>query len=124
LIAEDNYINRRVFIMFLKHLGYHADCVENGLECLNLANHGNYDLILSDVDMPAMSGIECARELRRAGILSRIIAVIGSKVESPHEQCLNAGMDGFIPKPFRPEELKHALRETHRLKIEKSQARQ
>jgi CheY-like chemotaxis protein len=117
LVAEDNYINRRVFMMFLRHLGYHADCVENGLECLNMALQSHYDLIITDVDMPEMSGIECTRELRQAGVLSRIVAITGSRVENPREQCLKAGMDRFIPKPFPPEELRNVLRETHHIKI-------
>ena len=122
LIAEDNYINRRVYMMFMRHLGYHADCVENGFECLNMALQGNYDLILTDVDMPEMNGIECTRELRKSGVKARIIAITGSSVENPCEQCMKAGMDGLLPKPFPPNELRNILRETHAMKIEKVEA--
>jgi CheY-like chemotaxis protein len=120
LVAEDNYINRRVFMMFLKHLGYHADCVEDGLECLNLARQGKYDLILTDVDMPVMSGIECTRELRKAGFKGRIVAITGSILENPRRQCLDAGMDGFLPKPFSQQELRIILTETYRAKLAKA----
>ena len=102
--------------MFLTHHGYQADCVENGLECLNAALDGRYDLIMTDLEMPEMTGIECTRELRRAGVKSRIVAVSASDLENARETCLAIGMDGFLPKPFPPDELRQILRETHQRK--------
>lgn len=119
LIAEDNYINRRVLVLLLQRLGYQAVCVENGLECLNEALKESYDLILTDVDMPEMDGIECTIQLRHAGLIIPIIAVTASFLENARDHCLRMGMDGYLAKPVLPEELKSALRETFHKKSEK-----
>jgi CheY-like chemotaxis protein len=117
LVADDNYINRRVFMMFLTHLGYRADCVENGLECMKAGMSGGYDLILSDLDMPVMSGLECAQQLRTAGVTTRIIAVSASEIENVHEVCRAAGMDGFLPKPIPADDFRQALRDAYMTKM-------
>jgi CheY-like chemotaxis protein len=117
LIAEDNCVNRRIFRMFLKQLGYEADCVENGLECYNAALVSHYDLILTDIEMPEMSGLECASELRRAGIKVPIVAVSASTRDDIVEACRAAGLDGYLPKPFPPENLRVILIEVYRRKV-------
>lgn len=122
LVAEDNHINRRVFLLFLKHLGYLADCVENGLQCYNAALASHYDLILTDIEMPEMTGFECAAELRRAGVKVPIIAVSASTCDNVAEVCRAAGMDGYLPKPFPPEELRRTLIEVYRRKVGKAVA--
>jgi len=119
LVAEDNYINRRVLVLLLQRLGYQAKCVENGLECLNEALKESYDLILTDVDMPEMNGIECTIQLRHAGVVIPIIAVTASFLQDIREFCLSAGMDGYLSKPVPANELKEALREAFNKKSEK-----
>jgi len=122
LVAEDNYVNRRIFVMYLKRLGYHADSVEDGLDCLSMALQGTYDLIMTDIDIPGMNGIECARHLRQAGIDTRIVAVSGSSILNAREECLKAGMDDYLAKPFPPHEVRRVLRETSLAKTEKPHA--
>ena len=78
---------------------------------------GHYDLLLTDLEMPEMTGLECAFQLRRAGIKVRIIAVSASGLERPLETCLAVGMDGFLPKPFPANQLRQILKETYLLKM-------
>ena len=72
-----------VLLMFFRGLGYKPICVENGLECLKLAQTRAFDMIFMDIDMPEMTGIECTRELRREGLDIFIVAVTASSVPNP-----------------------------------------
>jgi CheY-like chemotaxis protein len=113
LVADDSYINRRLLLLMLKNLGYEADARENGRECLDavLENPEGYDLLLSDIDMPEMSGIDCARGIREAGIGLAIIAVTATSPDATKADCFESGMSGFMRKPVSIAELKRALRE-------------
>jgi CheY-like chemotaxis protein len=112
LVADDNYINRRLLLLMLNNLGYQADACENGRECFQLVlEKGSYDLVLSDIDMPEMNGIDCARALRQIGQELPIIAVTASSPDLTKEECFEAGMSGFMRKPISMPELKRALRE-------------
>jgi len=113
LVADDNYINRRLLLLMLANLGYQADSCENGRECLEAVLHDpeRYDLLLSDIDMPEMNGIDCARSIRQAGITLAIIAVTASSPDITKEECFEVGMSGFMRKPISVYELKRALRE-------------
>jgi CheY-like chemotaxis protein len=112
LVADDNYINRRLLLLMLANLGYEADACENGRECFRaVMEDDSYDLVLSDIDMPEMSGIECARALRQIGYGLSIIAVTASSPDLTKEECFEAGMNGFMRKPISMAELKRALRE-------------
>ena len=111
LIVEDDYISRRVLTIMLERLGYHIDCAENGRECLNSVAKKTYDLILSDINMPEMDGIECTLSLRGAGNKIPIIAVTAN-TENTQEYCFASGMDGYLTKPVSSIELKTALKET------------
>jgi CheY-like chemotaxis protein len=124
LLAEDDYINRRVFTLFLQHLGYEPSCVENGLECYNLVLAESFDLILTDIEMPQMTGLECAGELRRAGVKVPIIAISASTRENISFVCRSAGMDGYLPKPLPPQELRRTLMEVYLRKVGKTVAAQ
>jgi CheY-like chemotaxis protein len=115
LIAEDDVLCRRVLVLFLQNLGYQANSVENGLECLREALNGCYDLILSDINMPEMDGIQCASELRKAGCDAYIVAVTASSILNIRDECLRAGMNGFLPKPFNGAPLKEVLRDAYRV---------
>jgi CheY-like chemotaxis protein len=110
LIAEDDYITRRVLVMFLKHLGYNITTVENGQECFEEAIRNPYDLIITDIDMPQMSGIECARQLRHEGLTLPIVALSASCAVDPRQECLQAGMNAFMPKPVPPDNLRAMLK--------------
>ena len=116
LIADDNPVNQKVALMMLQRLGYTADAVGNGFEVLAALATGAYHLVLLDVQMPEMDGYEAARRIRKqwAGrgdqaARPRIVAVTGSAMAGDRERCLEAGMDDYITKPIRVEELKAVL---------------
>jgi CheY-like chemotaxis protein len=113
LMAEHDFMCRRVMGMFLKSLGYCPTIVENGKECLEEASRGCYDLILTDLEMPEMTGIECVGELRRLGLDVFIVAVTSCSLPNAREFCVEAGMDGYLPKPFDGSALKTVLREAY-----------
>jgi CheY-like chemotaxis protein len=121
LIAEDNYILRRVLTLTLQKLGYQIDSTENGNECLTAALTGVYDVILTDLDMPDMNGIECAINLREAGIRTPIYAITGSSLPNAREHCLRAGMSGYLCKPFRQDDLTQILSEVSLRRQEEDQ---
>jgi CheY-like chemotaxis protein len=111
LIAEDHYISRRLMLLMLASLGYQAEAVENGREAFEAVLTSAYDVLLTDVDMPEMSGIECAVCIREATLELPIIAVSASEPQYTREQCLSAGMNGYLKKPVILDELKRALAE-------------
>jgi len=112
LMADDNRVNQKVASRFLEKLGYRAELANNGLEVLQALERQPYDIIFLDVHMPEMDGYAAARELRRrwggAG-RPRIIAVTGNALQGDREKCLDAGMDDYISKPIRVEDLQTAL---------------
>lgn len=114
LLAEDGFVNREVALGFLEMGGHHVETAENGLEALNLLALRSFDVVLMDVEMPEMDGMEATRAIRRreAGGVSRIpiIAMTAHAVQGYRERCLEAGMDGYITKPIWPEELFAALK--------------
>jgi len=114
LLAEDNPVNQKVALMLLKRLGYTAVAVGNGIEALHALETKAYDLLLLDVQMPEMDGFEtarqvCARWRDTAHPRPRIIAMTGNAMQGDREKCLAAGMDDYITKPVRIEELKAIL---------------
>ncbi|MCB1215239.1 MAG: response regulator [Deltaproteobacteria bacterium] len=117
LLAEDNLVNQKVAMGLLDRWGYEADLAPNGLEALNLWRSHDYDLILMDLQMPKMSGFECARAIRleelAKGSHIPIVALTAHAMRGDRERCLNAGMDAYVPKPINPEELKQILEEFH-----------
>ena len=112
LLAEDNPINQKVALAMLKHLGYKADVACNGKEVLNKLEQKSYDVILMDIQMPEMDGMEATRFIRSrlpAAKQPRIIAMTAYSLQGDREQCLAAGMDEYISKPVKMEELREAL---------------
>jgi PAS domain S-box-containing protein len=111
LLAEDNPVNQKVALLMLKRLGYRADVAANGREVLQALKRQKYDLVLMDVQMPEMDGLEAARVIREMDIERRpkILAMTAYALEGDRERCLGAGMDGYISKPVQMEELKTAL---------------
>ncbi len=109
LMAEDNPVNQKVALMMLKRLGYNADVAANGLEVIQAMKKQPYDVVLMDVQMPVMDGLEATRILRSSGIKARIIAMTAHALNEDREKCLSAGMDEYISKPIRIEELERVL---------------
>lgn len=111
LLAEDNATNRKIALMYLKKLGYQADVAKNGLEVLEKVKETGYDLILMDLQMPEMDGIEATRKVRQASIEKQpdIIAMTASDEDSDRMACEEAGMNDYITKPLKLDTLKQVL---------------
>ncbi len=119
LLAEDNVVNQKVALALLHKLGFRADLAANGLEVLAAVERQPYDVILMDVQMPEMDGLEAARRLGQlhSGSSRRpwIIAVTANAMQGDREQCLAAGMDDYISKPIKSDDLLAAImRSRHR----------
>lgn len=113
LLAEDNLTNQKVAIRMLKRLGYEADIVVNGLEALKAVYTHHYDIILMDVQMPEMDGLEATRMIRmnlEPSDQPYIIAMTAAVMQLDRAKCLEAGMDDFLAKPARLEDLAQAIR--------------
>jgi signal transduction histidine kinase len=110
LLAEDNAVNQKVALQMLKRIGYYADVAANGLEVLQALERQPYDLVLMDVQMPEMDGIDAARKIRELWPNGpRIIAITAYALDGDREKCLQAGMDDYIAKPIQFDELKMAI---------------
>ncbi|NJN31478.1 MAG: response regulator [Synechococcales cyanobacterium RM1_1_8] len=110
LLAEDNRVNQRVALKLLERLGYRAELAANGFEVLEAFRRSHYDLILMDVQMPEMDGMEATRRIRREfNQQPYIVALTASALERDREACLQAGMDDYLSKPFRIQELSVAI---------------
>ena len=111
LLAEDNMVNQRMAILMLKKLGYKADKVANGLDVLQALERKSYDLILMDVQMPEMDGLQATREIRKRWPLEgpKIVALTAHAIAGDREKCLEAGMDDYLCKPINLEDLKVTL---------------
>jgi signal transduction histidine kinase/ActR/RegA family two-component response regulator len=110
LIAEDNPINELFAVKMLNHLGYKPEVAKNGQEVLEIVSQQNFDLILMDVEMPEMDGLEATRMIRLC-IKSQpvIIAMTANAMQGDREICMQAGMDDYLSKPVDPEDLKQIL---------------
>ncbi|WP_161788433.1 response regulator [Desulfonatronum thiodismutans] len=136
LVAEDNPVNQQVALGMLKKFGLHADTVSNGLEALHALQSLSYDLVLMDVMMPEMDGLEATKRIRiqESGVRSQgakgrgqisappvsgliphpsrrtpIIAMTAGAMPEDREQCFEAGMDDFVAKPVNPDDLARVL---------------
>ena len=114
LLAEDNVVNQKVALHLLAALGYRADVAANGLEVLEALRRQHYDIILMDVQMPEMDGLEAVRHIvaDQPDRAQRpwIIAITANAIQGDREICLEAGMDDYISKPIRKSELGDALK--------------
>jgi signal transduction histidine kinase/CheY-like chemotaxis protein len=102
LLAEDNVVNQRVAMTMLGKMGHGITLATNGLEALEQWRHGDFDLILMDVQMPEMTGLEAAKQIRREEAIGThvpIVAMTASAMSEDRDHCLAAGMDDFISKP-------------------------
>jgi len=114
LLAEDNEVNQKVVLKMLEKICYQADVAANGLEVLQALECQPYDVVLMDVQMPEMNGIEAAKKIRERwpNRRMRIIALTAYALQGDREKCLAAGMDDYISKPVKLEELRAVL-ESH-----------
>ncbi|HVL75455.1 MAG TPA: response regulator, partial [Noviherbaspirillum sp.] len=113
LVAEDNAVNQKVVQQLLAHLGYRADVVANGLEALDALERQQYDVVLMDIQMPEMDGLEATRRLRsRHGSGGpRVIAMTANAMPGDREKCLAAGMDTYVSKPIELDRIRAVLAE-------------
>jgi PAS domain S-box-containing protein len=113
LVAEDNVINRAVATGILKKAGHVLVHASNGREAVEALKDGSFDLILMDVQMPEMDGLEATRQIREleetTGDHMRIVAMTAHAMAGDRERCLAAGMDDYVSKPLRKEDLLRAL---------------
>ncbi|OCR02667.1 hypothetical protein BCD67_15905 [Oscillatoriales cyanobacterium USR001] len=112
LLAEDNLVNQKVALRLLERLGYRADIAGNGLEVLEALQRQIYDVVLMDMQMPEMDGLEASRYINQhwpTHQRPRIIAITANAMQGDREKCLAAGMDDYITKPIQLEELGFAL---------------
>ncbi len=114
LLAEDNQVNQKVALLMLKNMGYQADLAENGLRVLEALKRQAYDIVLMDVQMPEMDGLEATRAILRGWppeARPYIIAMTAGAMADDRQQCLDAGMNAYISKPINREELARMLNE-------------
>jgi len=112
LLAEDNIINQKVATRILSQMGYRPDVVHNGVEVLEALERQKYDVILMDIQMPDMDGLEATRRIRKEYTGARrpwIIAMTANAMDSDRKNCFEAGMDGYLSKPVRIEALEAEL---------------
>lgn len=113
LLAEDNLVNQKLAIRLLEKRGHQVVVVSNGKEALTALEGGSYDLVLMDVQMPEMDGLEATLLLREqekiSGQHQAVIAMTALVMKGDRERCIAAGMDGYLPKPIHPQELDEVL---------------
>ncbi|MGI9318170.1 MAG: response regulator, partial [bacterium] len=120
LLTEDNANNQKLALLVLNRLGYRADVAGNGIEALEALNRQTYDVVLMDVQMPEMDGLEATQQIRKRWKNDRkpwIVAMTANAMQGDREMCLAAGMNDYVTKPIRIEEvmksLKHSWDSTH-----------
>ena len=115
LLAEDNVVNQKLALRLLQQMGYRADLASNGIEAVESVERQAYDVVLMDVQMPEMDGLEASRRINaRFGpdARPRIVAMTANAMAGDREMCLAAGMDDYLTKPIRVERLVEALANT------------
>ena len=113
LIAEDNFMNQRFLELSLNKLGHHSVCTNNGKEALERWRHGGIDLILMDIHMPVMSGLEALEALRHEESMTGnhipVIALTADALKGTEKWLMQAGFDGYLVKPLSIKELQEVL---------------
>lgn len=115
LLAEDNAINQKVANRLFKKMGYSIEIAHNGLEAVNMIGENEYDLVFMDIQMPEMDGLEATRKIidHWPNERPRIIALTANAMREDRENCYAAGMDGYLTKPFKPDDLKEVIAKTY-----------
>ena len=110
LVADDDMLNRRMMQLLLVHEGHNVDVVSNGLEAFDAVKSRRFDMVLMDLHMPVMDGIEASNRIREwedGGQHTFIVALTGRYMPDEGQRLFEAGIDNYIPKPF---EMKHLQR--------------
>jgi CheY-like chemotaxis protein len=126
LLAEDNAVNQKLAVRLLEKRGHAVTVADNGREALRALETSRFDLVLMDVQMPEMDGLEATLELRHreknnTGAHTPVVAMTALAMKGDMERCLAAGMDAYLSKPIRPEELDGIL-ESYRARVNKDHA--
>jgi len=100
LLAEDNKDNQRLISMYLNKIGAEVTIAENGLEAVRLMTEQAFDIVLMDMQMPVMDGVQATREIRKRNIMQPVIALTANSMQEDIDKCLNAGCNDFISKPI------------------------
>ncbi|HJS20052.1 MAG TPA: response regulator, partial [Anaerolineales bacterium] len=116
LLAEDNAVNQKLALRILDQMGYRADVASNGIEAIESVERQTYDVILMDVQMPEMDGLDATRGIRKLMKVTQphIVAMTANAMEGDRELCLAAGMNDYVSKPIRVNELVAALLKAER----------
>jgi CheY-like chemotaxis protein len=113
LLAEDNLVNQRLAVRLLEKRGHRIVVASTGLEALQALDKESFDLVLMDVQMPEMDGLEATAAIREkekgSGLHQAVVALTAHAMKGDREKCLAAGMDGYLTKPIRPQELDELL---------------
>ncbi len=112
LVAEDNLVNQQVAIQMLSRLGHDVEVVDNGKKAVEAALTGKYDLVFMDVMMPELDGLSATieiREFERPALRVPIVALTARTESQDERNCMDAGMDAFIPKPFTSQQLEECI---------------
>jgi CheY-like chemotaxis protein len=120
LLAEDNAVNQKLALRLLEKLGYDADLAGTGVEAMEAVDRAVYDVVLMDVQMPEMDGLEASRRIVSAAPddRPRLVAMTANAMQGDREMCLAAGMDDYLAKPISPDALVDALRAVSRRDVE------
>jgi CheY-like chemotaxis protein len=112
LLAEDNVVNQKLALRILQQMGYRADLASNGIEAVESVGRQVYDVVLMDVQMPEMDGLDAARQICarwQPHERPRIVAMTANAMQGDRDMCLAAGMDDYVTKPIRVDRLVEAL---------------
>jgi CheY-like chemotaxis protein/anti-sigma regulatory factor (Ser/Thr protein kinase) len=112
LLAEDNVVNQKLALRLLQQMGYRADLAGNGVEAIERIEREPYDVVLMDVQMPEMDGLEASCRITArwpVGQRPHIVAMTANAMQGDREECLAAGMDDYVTKPIRVDALVQAL---------------
>jgi CheY-like chemotaxis protein len=118
LVAEDNLINQKLIIRILNKLGYEPELANNGVEALQLLAEKTFDVILMDIQMPEMDGLETTKRIRKDISIDQpyIVAMTANAMPEDKEDCYNAGMNNYISKPIKLDLLVGVLHEAYKAK--------
>lgn len=114
-MAEDNLVNQKVATRFLQKLGYQCDIANNGQEAVELSSKKQYDVILMDMQMPILDGLEASLAIRKNTELHQpaIIALTAKVMNEDKQACFKCGMNDFLTKPLKLHQLSEALKKTN-----------
>jgi len=112
LVAEDNPVNQQVAMKMLTKLGHNVTLAKNGIQAVTAVTTGGFDLVLMDGSMPEMDGFKATKAIKKLGSDIPIIAFTAHAMAGDREEFINAGMDDYISKPIKKDDLKHVIERT------------